>query len=163
MHEDSFNFTRDVLERLARERPADEALRAVGPDGSVRSYSFEQAAAESAATAMGLARLGVGRGDVVMTLMGGRPEWVFGLLGAWGLGAVALPCSEQLRAKDIALRIAQVRPALVLVAGRDMAELQEALAAVDDPPRWHDVDADGLPHAEPRASLPTPPPPSPRS
>ena len=69
--------------------------------------------------------LGVGRGDVVMTLMGARPEWVFALLGAWRLGAVALPCSEQLRAKDIALRIAQARPALVLAAERDMAELQE--------------------------------------
>ncbi len=99
MHEDSFNFTRDVLERLARERPSDEALRAIGADGSVRSYSFEQAAAESAAAAAGLARAGVGRGDVVMTLMGARPEWVFALLGAWRLGAVALPCSEQLRAQ----------------------------------------------------------------
>ena len=148
MQGDRFNFTRDVLERLARRRPSDEALRAVRPDGSVRSYSFEQAAAESATAAAGLARLGVGPGDVVMTLMGARPEWVFGLLAAWRLGAVALPCSEQLRAKDIALRIAQARPALVLAADRDMTELQEALAAVEKPPRWHDVDADGLPHAE---------------
>ena len=29
-----------------------------------------------------------------------------------------------------------------------MTELQEALAAVEEPPRWHDVDAGGLPHAE---------------
>ena len=148
MQSRSFNFTRDVLERLARERPSDEALRAVRPDGSVRSYSFEQAAAESAAAAAGLARAGIGPGDVVMTLMGARPEWVFALLAAWRLGAVALPCSEQLRAKDISLRIAQARPALVLAAERDAAELQEALGAVDEPPPWHDVDSGGLPHAD---------------
>ena len=59
-----------------------------------------------------------------MTLMGARPEWVFALLGAWRLGAVALPCSEQLRSKDIALRIEQARPALVLAAERNMAELR---------------------------------------
>ena len=144
-----FNFTRDVVERLARERPADEALRAVGPDGSVRSYTFADVAAESAATGAGLARLGIGRGDVVMTLMGARPEWAFALLGAWRLGAVALPGSEQLRAKDLALRIRAARPALVLAAERDIDELREALADVERAPRCHDVDADGLPRAEP--------------
>jgi acyl-coenzyme A synthetase/AMP-(fatty) acid ligase len=146
-----FNFTRDVLERLARSRPDDEALRALGPDGSVRSYSFAEAAAEAAAAAGGLARLGVGRGDVVMTLMGARPEWVFALLGAWRLGAVTLPCSEQLRAKDIALRIAQAQPALVLAAERDMAELAAALPRAGGEPHCHVVDADGLPRAEPAA------------
>jgi acyl-coenzyme A synthetase/AMP-(fatty) acid ligase len=144
-----FNFTRDVLERLARRRPDDEALRAIGPDGSVRSYTFAAAAAEAAAAASGLARLGVGRGDVVMTLMGARPEWVFALLGAWRLGAVALPCSEQLRAKDIALRIAQARPALVLTAARDMAELHAALGSAAGDPQIHDVDSHGLPRAAP--------------
>ncbi|MGH2980267.1 MAG: acyl-CoA synthetase, partial [Solirubrobacterales bacterium] len=118
-------------------------------DGSVRSYTFAQAAAEAAAAASGLARLGVGRGDVVMTLMGARPEWVFALLGAWRMGAVALPCSEQLRAKDIGLRVERSRPALVLAAERDMGELQEALERIEQPPRRHDVDADGLPAAEP--------------
>src|SRR6185436_952530 len=115
-----FNFVSDVLERLARERPDGEALRAVGADGSVRSYTFAEVAREATEVASGLARLGITRGDVVMTLIGARPEWVFTLLGAWRLGAVALPCSEQLRAKDIALRIEQARPALVLAAERNM-------------------------------------------
>jgi acyl-coenzyme A synthetase/AMP-(fatty) acid ligase len=144
-----FNFTRDVLERLARERPRDEALRAVAGDGTVRTFTFEQAAAEAAAAAGGLAAAGVRRGDVVMTLMGARPEWVFALLGAWRLGAVALPGSEQLRAKDISLRLAQARPVLVLASERDMAELEEALRGIEHPPRRHDVDADGLPSGAP--------------
>ena len=42
-----------------------------------------------------------------MTLMGARPDWVFAMLGAWRIGAVALPCSEQLRRKDIAARLAR--------------------------------------------------------
>jgi acyl-coenzyme A synthetase/AMP-(fatty) acid ligase len=145
----TFNFTRDVVERLARERPRDEALRAVGPDGSVRSLTFADVAGEAAAAAAGLAHLGIGRGDLVMTLMGARPEWVFALLGAWRLGAVALPGSEQLRAKDLALRIRAARPALVLAAERDMDELQRALGDVEHAPRCHDVEADGLPRAEP--------------
>jgi acyl-coenzyme A synthetase/AMP-(fatty) acid ligase len=106
----------------------------VEADASVRSYAFADVARAGARTAAGLRAAGVQHGDVVMTLMGARPEWVFALLGAWRLGAVALPCSEQLRANDIALRIERTRPALVLAAGRDMSELDAAAAAVSDPP-----------------------------
>jgi len=141
----AFNFTRDVVERLARERPADEALRAISADGSVRSHSFAEVAQAAAATSAGLAAAGVGRGDVVMTLIGARAEWVFALLATWRLGAVALPCSEQLRAKDIALRLRHAAPALVLAAARDVPELDRALAQLDSPPARIDVDADGLP------------------
>ncbi|MBW3631367.1 MAG: GrpB family protein, partial [Gemmatimonadetes bacterium] len=55
-----------------------------------------------------LAARGVRRGDVVMTLIGNRPEWVLVMVACFRLGAVALPCTEQLRAKDLALRIDHV-------------------------------------------------------
>ena len=142
-----FNFTRDVVDRLARERPRDEALRTITGDGAVRSYTFTDVARHAAATAGGLEAAGVGRGDVVMTLMGARAEWVFALLGTWRLGAVALPCSEQLRTKDIALRLARARPALVLSAGADVPELERAVAGAEHQPRWIDIDAAGLPSA----------------
>ena len=143
----AFNFTRDVVERLARERPGDEALRAIAADGSVRSHTFAEIARRAAETAAGLAAAGVGRGDVVMTLIGARTEWVLALLGTWRLGALALPCSEQLTAKDIVLRLRHARPALVLTAGRNLAALDRALADVDDPPPRVDVDGAGLPAA----------------
>jgi acyl-coenzyme A synthetase/AMP-(fatty) acid ligase len=143
-----FNFTTDVVEQLARERPADEGLRSISADGARRSFSFAQIAAESARAAAGLHALGVRAGDVVMTLMGARPQWVFALLGAWRIGAIALPCSEQLRSGDVALRLEQARPKLVLFAARDREELQVALERVADPPRALDVDDEPLPDAE---------------
>jgi acyl-coenzyme A synthetase/AMP-(fatty) acid ligase len=130
----SFNFTRDVVERLARERPRDEALRAIAADGGRRSYTFEEVAAEAARTAARFAGAGVGRGDVVMTLIGARPEWVFALLGAWRIGAVVLPGSEQLRRRDIALRIEAVRPKVALVGERNRDELAAALGSVEVAP-----------------------------
>jgi acyl-coenzyme A synthetase/AMP-(fatty) acid ligase len=151
----SFNFTKDVLERHARERPRDEALRTIDAGGSVRSFSFSEVEAAVVRLSGGLATAGIGPGDVVMTLMGARAEWVFTLLAAWRMGAAALPCSEQLRSKDIALRIEQARPQLVLTAGRDVNELERALAAVESPPLWHDIDAEGLPDGDPAAPLVT--------
>ena len=151
----SFNFTTDVLERLARERPRDEALRTIDSGGTVRSFTFAEVEAAVVRVSGGLATAGIGPGDVVMTLMGARAEWVFTLLAAWRMGAAALPCSEQLRAGDIAHRIEQARPQLVLAAKRDMAELERALAAVDSAPLSHDVDAEGLPDGDPAPPLTT--------
>ena len=42
----------------------------------------------------------VRRGDVVMTLVGNRPAWVFAMVACFRLGAVVLPCTEQLRTAD---------------------------------------------------------------
>ena len=64
----------------------------------------------SARLAGALRALGVGRGDVVMTLIGNRPEWVFAMVACFRIGAVVLPCTEQLRAKDLRLRIDAVAP-----------------------------------------------------
>jgi acyl-coenzyme A synthetase/AMP-(fatty) acid ligase len=146
---DAFNFTTDVVERLARERGGDEALRAIDSSGSVQSFTFADVADRAARVAGGLAALGVGPGDVVGTLMGARPEWVFALLGAWRLGAVALPCSEQLRRKDIAVRFQAAGPRVVLAAARDMEELTVAVEYVEDKPVLCDVDAGELPDGEP--------------
>ena len=46
------------------------------------------------------------RGDVVLTLVGNRPEWVVAMVACFRQGYVVLPCTEQLRAGDLRLRLA---------------------------------------------------------
>jgi acyl-coenzyme A synthetase/AMP-(fatty) acid ligase len=117
------NFTRDVLDAA----PADElALVELARDGSRREWSFGEVSERSARLAGELGRRGVGRGEIVMTLIGNRPEWVFALAACFRLGAVVLPCTEQLRAKDLRLRLDRARPALVIADERDRAELEAA-------------------------------------
>ncbi len=118
------NFTRDVLDRLP---PGQRALVELARDGSRREWSFGEVSDHSARLAGALARRGVGRGDVVMTLIGNRPEWVLAMLACFRLGAVVLPCTEQLRAKDLRLRLAVARPRLVLADERNRGELEAAL------------------------------------
>jgi acyl-coenzyme A synthetase/AMP-(fatty) acid ligase len=65
-----------------------------------------------------------------MTLIGNRPEWVLGMFACFRLGAVVLPCTEQLRAKDLRLRIETTRPALILADARNEAELRAAGVAI---------------------------------
>ena len=88
--------------------------------------------AEASARAAGtLAARGVRRGDVVMTLLGNRPEWVLAMVACFRLGAVALPCTEQLRAADLRHRLAVAEPRLVVCDERNEAELAAAAPACD--------------------------------
>ena len=97
------NFARDVVDGAAPDRTA---LIELARDGRRREWSFAEVADRSARLASTLrARHGVGRGDVVMTVIGNRPEWVLTMVACFRIGAVALPCNEQLRAKDLARRI----------------------------------------------------------
>jgi acyl-coenzyme A synthetase/AMP-(fatty) acid ligase len=72
----------------------------------------------------------VKRGDVVMTLVGNRIEWVLSLLACWRMGAVALPCSTQLRRQDLALRVAAADPKLCVGEDTLLAELPDGVATM---------------------------------
>jgi acyl-coenzyme A synthetase/AMP-(fatty) acid ligase len=117
------NFARDVVDAAPPER---RAIVEVARDGRRREWTFGEVSDSSARLAGTLARHGVGRGDVVMTLIGNRPEWVLTMVACFRIGAVALACNEQLRAKDLRIRLDAARPSLIVADERDVAELSAA-------------------------------------
>jgi acyl-coenzyme A synthetase/AMP-(fatty) acid ligase len=62
----------------------------------------------------------------MMTLIGNRPEWVIALVACFRLGAVALPCNEQLRAGDLRARLTVTTPRVVVCDERNLSELAGA-------------------------------------
>jgi acetyl-CoA synthetase len=117
------NFARDLVDAAD---PGRLALVEIARDGARREWTFGAVAAGSAAMAGALAAHGVGRGDVVLTLVGNRPEWVLAMVACFRIGAVVLPCTEQLRAHDLRLRLRIARPAAVVCDERNRAELDAA-------------------------------------
>lgn len=107
--------------------PGRPALIELRRDGTRRVWTFAEIVRGTEALSARFAAAGVGRGDVVMTVIGNRPTWVCAMLACFRIGAVALPCSEQLRAHDLELRIAAARPRLVYFDPRDGDELARAL------------------------------------
>jgi acetyl-CoA synthetase len=103
------NFADDLLQRFPASQPA---VLAIGSDGERRVWPFGELHARSAGLSGALAARGVGRGDVVMTLIGNRIEWVLTVLACWRMGAVALPCNTQLRRADLAHRVDAANPAI---------------------------------------------------
>jgi acyl-coenzyme A synthetase/AMP-(fatty) acid ligase len=137
------NFATDVLEAA----PAGErALVEISREGARREWRFGEVAREANRVAARLAHLE--RGDVVMTLVGNRSEWVLTMVACFRLGLVALPCNEQLRAKDLELRLRVAAPRLVVCDERNA----EVLAAAG----W-DGDTLWVPFGD-LADAPAPPP-----
>jgi acyl-coenzyme A synthetase/AMP-(fatty) acid ligase len=117
------NFAVEVVEAAD---PRRRALVALARDGSRLEVSFGEVADRSARLAGALAEAGVRRGDLVMTLVGNRPEWVYAMVACFRLGAVALPCTEQLRPADLRARIDLVEPRAAVADERDAAALEQA-------------------------------------
>jgi acyl-coenzyme A synthetase/AMP-(fatty) acid ligase len=117
------NFARDVVEQAPK---AQRALVELTREGGRREWSFGEVAQRSAALSGALQRAGVRRGDVVMTLIGNRPEWVLTMVACFRIGAVALPCNEQLRARDLRQRLGAARPTLIVADERNASELSAA-------------------------------------
>jgi acyl-coenzyme A synthetase/AMP-(fatty) acid ligase len=117
------NFFVEVVEGAPPERLA---LVELARDGTRREWRFAALAAEGTRVAGVLAAHGVRRGDVVMTLVGNRPEWVCAMLACFRMGAVVLPCTEQLRAGDLRLRLEITQPAAIVADERNRAAVEGA-------------------------------------
>jgi acyl-coenzyme A synthetase/AMP-(fatty) acid ligase len=122
------NFARDVVDAAP---PEDRALVELARDGRRREWSFGEVSDYAARLAGALMARGVGRGDVVMTLIGNRPEWVLTMVACFRIGAVVLPGNEQLRAKDLRQRLDAARPKLIVADERNAGELQAARPECD--------------------------------
>jgi acyl-coenzyme A synthetase/AMP-(fatty) acid ligase len=117
------NFVRDVVATRPRDQLAVVTLAA---DGARREWTFADLLDASGALAARFVEHGVGRGSVVLTLVGNRIEYVLAILAGLRLGAPVLPCSEQLRAKDLELRLRRARPDLVVCDQRNREALDAA-------------------------------------
>jgi acetyl-CoA synthetase len=117
------NFARDVVEAADPQRLA---LVERPRGGGRREWSFGEVASAAGTLAAHFHELGVRRGDVVLTLIGNRPEWVLTMVACFRQGYVVLPCTEQLRAKDLRLRLEVAQPALVVCDERNEQTLRAA-------------------------------------
>ena len=122
------NFTEDVLSGFPAARIA---MVTVDESGTRREWGFGELNARAAGLAGALEARGVSRGDVVMTLVGNRAEWVLAMLACFRIGAVALPCNTQLRRADLAHRVAVAGPVLALGEERWLEQLPDGVDYMD--------------------------------
>jgi acetyl-CoA synthetase len=108
---DNFNFAYDVVDEWARIKPEKPALLRINDAGDMESFSFADMKRLSDKAANALLSLGIKKGDVVMLILKQRAEvWIL-MCALMKIGAVCIPGSYQLTAKDLEYRcnIAEVK------------------------------------------------------
>jgi acetyl-CoA synthetase/medium-chain acyl-CoA synthetase len=120
---DEFNFAWDVIDAYAEDRGR-LALVWENEAGDEARYSFWDVAEQSRRFANVLRVLGVGRGDPIMIMLPRIPEWQVAFLGALRLGALVIPCTAQLRAKEVAYRAnhSEAKAIVTTAANRGVVE-----------------------------------------
>src|SRR5439155_22237630 len=101
-----FNFSRDVVERWAKERPEALALWCVREaDRGEEKFTFHQLADQLRRAASFFHQLGLRRGDRVLVVTPRVPQWWVAMLGLIRLGVVPIPGTPLLTARDIKYRL----------------------------------------------------------
>ncbi|HEY7003704.1 MAG TPA: propionyl-CoA synthetase [Gaiellaceae bacterium] len=110
------NTCENAVDRHADGGRADQAALVYDSPvtGTIRVFTYAEVRDEVATLAGALARLGVGRGDTVVVYMPMVPEAVFAMLACARLGAIHSVVFGGFAAHELAVRIDDARPKVVL-------------------------------------------------
>jgi len=130
---ESFNFSYDVADEIARNEPGRVALIWCDDRGNEAVFTFGQLKEYSDKAASFFQSVGIGKGDPVMLILKRRYEFWFCLLGLHKLGAICIPATHLLTSKDIVYRnnAADIR---MVVTVNDPEVIQHIEAAEDKSP-----------------------------
>lgn len=129
---ENFNFAYDVVHAYAEAEPERTALVWCDDHGDRRTFTFADLREYSDKVANYLTGLGIRKGDPVMLILKRRYEYWFCLLALHKIGAVAIPATHLLTARDI--------------EHRNQAADIKAIITVDDERVLQHVD-DAMPHS----------------
>jgi acetyl-CoA synthetase len=118
----SFNWATDWFDVIARGNDR-TALWSVAEDGSEQLVSFAELADRSDRVATWLERLGVGKGDRVIVMLGSQVELWEAMLAVAKLGAVIMPTADALGPSDLADRVNRGRAGFVVANAADAARV----------------------------------------
>ena len=122
---DRFNFTRDVVEALARD-PKRRALTFLSNDGVIEHRTFREISEGATVWAVTLRESGVTAGDRVVVMAGSGVDWLEVTLGAWKTGAVVVPCSPTTTSSQLE-RVVSMTDAALVVAERSLEPTIEGM------------------------------------
>ncbi len=100
----NFNFAYDVVDEIAAADPDRLAIVWCNDQGEERNFTFGELKTLSDKAANVLRQAGIGKGDPVMLILKRRHEFWYILLALHKLGAIAIPATHLLTAKDIIYR-----------------------------------------------------------
>ncbi len=118
-----FNFARDVIDALEKTDAGRSGLVFLDGAKNRTSFTFGEISAISQRYAGAFSELGIKKDDRVIVLLPKIPGWLFSMLALDRIGAVVIPCSEQLRAKDLLFRATHSEASAIVAHVSNAAEV----------------------------------------
>lgn len=110
-----FNFAYDVIDKRGEGKDG-VAVIAVSRDGeTIKEITYSDYAEQSARLANAFLSLGITKGDFGCMVIGRIPEWYTVLFACMKVGAISMPGTNLLTAKDIAYRVQRSKARFVVV------------------------------------------------
>lgn len=124
----NFNFAYDVVDSIAMETPDRVAMVWCDDKGDEATFTFGQMKRYSDKAANFFRAHGIKKGDPVMLILKRRYEFWFCILALHKLGAIGIPATHLLTAKDIAYRnnAADIRMIVSVAEAEVMGHIDEA-------------------------------------
>lgn len=101
---ENFNFGYDIVDEWARTNPDKRAICWADDKGNHHDFTFGELKEQTDKTASFFLSQGIKKGDMVMLILKRRYEFWFSIIALHKIGAVAIPATHLLTAKDIIYR-----------------------------------------------------------
>ena len=134
---ENFNFGYDIVDAYAAEQPQKKAIIWENDRGETRTVTYAQYKEESDRVASMLLQLGIKKGDCVMLILRRRLEWWFAMIALHKIGAIAIPASQLLTAKDIVYRCQSAEIKAIIALGEQNIIKAIIKARPDSPSLQH--------------------------
>lgn len=119
LNDDTFNFSFDIVDEMAKKDPNKLAMLHVSKDGKERRITFRDMARYSAKAANYFSYLGIQKGDHVMLVLKRHYQFWFAILGLHKIGAVAIPAAHMLLKQDFEYRFKAGKIDAILCTAED--------------------------------------------
>ena len=129
----NFNFSYDVMDVWAEEKPNKTALIWTDDEENERFFTFGELKELTDQAASYFLSLGIGKGDMVMLILKRHYEWWISILALHKIGAIAIPATHMLTTHDIVYRNNRAGVKAIICVGEDYV-LEQITAAMSESP-----------------------------
>lgn len=130
---ENFNFAYDVVDEMAEKAPDKTAMVWCNENGEEAFFTFSQMKYYSDKAANFFKNLGIKKGDPVMLILKRRYEFWFCLLALHKLGAIGIPATHLLTAKDLVYRNNSADIKMIICVAEDEV-IKHVEDSLDDSP-----------------------------
>ena len=143
---ENFNFGYDVVDKIATQTPDKRALVWCNTENEEHIFTFSDIQKHSNRVANVLTKAGIKKGDRVLVILKRHYEYWFVAVALHKIGAVLIPATHMLTAKDFEYRISASRADAIICTPQDNVpeNIKEALKNTDKAPLLWCVQSDNI-------------------